>query len=290
MRGVARETMAEQHIVGVVLGASSLLVGYVIHKLAESQKERSYLQQVPHFRNFEDLGEYLSDPETNNRVLIEGVVESSGSVINSQHFGHEGAARLATCTKEYQESSESDTTSRWISKSSTTDWGGPPDQVPSFKLCDSQGNSVYVENTRWVDIFCQVMQRVWQEKRVSNSHLTDDSPRHRRVISGSLTSEFLLTFGTSIGAYGSVSRHVVPGSLGDKEIITFTPIIVGTSIRALVSPPSRLKYVSQAFLWGGGAIFLFSLMLILFQWINKEEHINNEELEQPVGADNVPNQ
>ena len=284
--------MAEQHIVGVVLGASSLLIGYLIHKGAQMrQEELSYLQHVPQFPNFRSLREHLrSSPNKKADVLIEGVVEKlSDNALISEKTGLEGAAKLVTTTtytKVYQEGSESENRSpKWRDMSNTIE--NVNISVP-FKLSDSQGNSVNVSTVHQAGGFRQVLQRVWQEKIAPDSRHMGDYLTNitlREIPNGLLTREFLLVFGTSIGAYGSASLQTQSGFFASEEV-TFTPVEVGTSIRALISRNelivNSMKFVSLVLLLGGGSIMLITFLPLLLRLVTGDNG-ERENRRQPVG-------
>lgn len=267
----------EQQIVGVVLGASSLLLGYVIRKAAQMrQEELSYLHHTPQFSSFSNLREHLrNSPSQRADVLVEGVVEKlSDSALTSDKTGLEGAAKVVTTTtytKVYQESSESETRApKWRDMSNTIE--NVNISIP-FKLADSQGKSINVNNVHTAGGFRQVLQRVWQEKIAPDSRQMGDYLTNitlREIPNGSLTREFLLVFGTSIGAYGSASLQKQTGFFGTEDV-TFTPVEVGTSIRALISRNeiivSSMKFVSMVLLVGGGSIMLITFLPLLLRLV-----------------------
>ena len=262
-------------MVGVLLGASSLLLGYVIHKSAQfRQEELSYLQHVPRFLNLGALRDHLrNSPNRQAKVLIEGSAEKQdNNTLISEKTGLEGAAKLVTTTtytKVYQESSESDSRSPiWRDMSNTIE--NVNISVP-FKLVDRQGNVVSVSGMHTAGGFRQVMQRVWQEKVLPDSRHMGDYLTNitlREIPNGSLTREFLLVFGTSVGAYGTASLHQKQATFfGTTEDVSFTPVEVGSSIRALISRNelivNSLKFVSMVLLVGGGSILLITFLPLL---------------------------
>lgn len=284
----------EQQVVGIVLGASSLLLGYVIHKAAQMrQEELSYLQHIPRFANFRYLRDHLrNSPSQRADVLIEGSVDKLGdSTLTSDKTGLEGAAKLVTTTtytKVYQEGSESDSRApSWRDMSNTIE--NVNISVP-FKLVDSQGNSVNVTTIHTAGGFRQVLQRVWQEKVPPDSRHMGDYLTNitlREIPNGSLTREFLLVFGTSIGAYGSATlQQKQSGIFSSEEIVNFSPVEVGTSIRALISRNelivNGMKFVSLIFLVGGGSIMLITLLPLLLKLVRGEDDERTER-RRPVG-------
>lgn len=272
--------MAEQHIVGVVLGASSLLVGYIIHKAAQArQKELSYLTHVPQFPNLRSLREHLrNSPNQRADVLIEGVVKKlNDNALISEKTGLEGAAKLVTTTtytKVYQESSETETrTPKWRDMSNTIE--NVNISVP-FKLSDGLGNSVSVNSVHNAGGFRQILERVWQEKIAPDSRHMGDYLTNitlREIPNGSLTREFLLVFGTSIGAYGSASLQKQSGFFANEEV-AFAPVEVGTSIRALIYRNelivNSMKFASLVLLLGGGSIVLITILPLLLKVLTGE--------------------
>ena len=159
-----------------------------------------------------------------------------------------------------------------------------------FKLSDSQGNSVNVSTVHRAGGFRQVLQRVWQEKIGPDSRHMGDYLTNitlREIPNGSLTREFLLVFGTSIGAYGSASLQKTQSGFFAGEEVTFAPVEVGTSIRALISRNelvNSMKFVSLVLLLGGGSIMLITFLPLLFRLIAGGNG-RGEERRQPLGFD-----
>lgn len=287
----------EQQVIGVALGASSLLLGYIISKAAQMrQEELSYLKHIPRFSNFGGLRDHLrNSPNQRADVLIEGSVEKfQYNVLTSEKTGLEGAARLVTTTtytKVYQESSESDTARepKWRDMSNTIE--NVNISVP-FKLVDSQGKSVKVTTVHQAGGFRQVLQPVWQEKVLPDSRQMGDYLTNmtlREIPNGSLTREFLLVFGTSIGAYGSASlQQKQSGFFSNEEAVIFSPVEVGTSIRALISRNelivNGMKFVSLVFLVGGGSIIVITFLPLLLKLLTgdngREERRLHSEVEE----------
>ena len=162
------------------------------------------------------------------------VEKLNDSALISEKTVFEGAAKLVTTTtytKVYQESTESESnTAKWRDMSNTIK--NVNISVP-FKLSDGQGNSVNVSTVHRTGGFHQVLQRVWQEKIDPDSRHMGDYLTNitlREIPNGSLTREFLLVFGTLIGAYGSASLQKSQSGFFIREEVTFSPIEVGTSI------------------------------------------------------------
>ena len=285
----------EQQIVGVVLGASSLLLGYAIHKAAQMrQEELSYLQHIPRFSNFSYLCDHLrNSPSQRADVLIEGSVEKlNDHTLISEKTGLEGAAKLVTTTtytKVYQEGSESDSRAPiWRDMSNTIE--NVNISVP-FKLVDSKGKSVNVTSVHGAGGFRQVLQRVWQEKILPDSRQMGDYLTNitlREIPNGSLSREFLLVFGTSIGAYGSATlQQKQSGFFTNEEAVSFSPVEVGSSVRALISRNelivNSMKFVSLVLLVGGGSVLLITVLPLLLKLVTGD---NGRERRQPVGFEN----
>ena len=96
--------MAEQTLAGVLIGASSMLLGYILHQAARARSEQaSYLHHVPRFSDFGKLQEHLrssaSAQDGKAEVMVEGVVQKLGNAsIVSDRSGVEGTARIITTT------------------------------------------------------------------------------------------------------------------------------------------------------------------------------------------------
>lgn len=287
----------ELQIVGVALGASSLLLGYFISKAAQMrQEELSYLQHIPRFSNFAHLRDHLrNSPSQRADVLIEGSVEKlNDNALISEKTGLEGAAKLVTTTtytKVYQESSESDTSRepKWRDMSNTIE--NVNISVP-FKLVDRQGKSVNMTTVHQAGGFRQVLQPVWQEKVLPDSRQMGDYLTNitlREIPNGSLTREFLLVFGTSIGAYGSATlQQKQSGFFSNEEAINFSPVEVGVSIRALISRNelivNSMKFVSLVFLVGGGSIMLITFLPYLLKLVTGDS-VNEERRQLHAGVE-----
>ena len=162
----------EQQVVGLVLGASSLLAGYFLRKLADLRVEEvSYLHHVPKFRNFGQLREHLkSSPQQTADVLVEGTAEKLGNAgLYSEKAGLDGAARVVTTTrysKIYHEE-----TRKWCDMSNTVE--NVNISLP-FKLVDLQGSSIRVESVHAAGGFRQVLQHVYQEKTIPEQRSMGD--------------------------------------------------------------------------------------------------------------------
>ena len=269
----------EQQLFGIVVGATSLLAGYALHQLSEMRsKELSYLQLVPHFADMKKLREHLSNcPDKKADVLVEGVVKKLGPVpLKSEKAGIEGAAKLVTTTS-YRKVLNSQT-GQWNDSSSTIE--NLRVSVP-FRLVDRSGGAVTVRSIHNTSGFRQLLERVWQERVGPESRSIGDYATNtdlREIPNGSLTREFLLTFGTSLGAYGAASLE--NKSLLSSGEVNFTPYEVSSSIQGLITRNETIvtvfKFFSMVFLIGGGGILLLSTVPLLlkasgYQVLSSEE-------------------
>ena len=252
----------EQHIFGVVIGAGSVLAGWVLSKLADVHTEEvSYLHHVPQFRDFQKLKEHLKNsPSQKADVLVEGTSEKlANAALYSDKAGMEGAARLVTTTtysKLYNEEHQT-----WRDMSNTIE--NVNVSLP-FNLVDSRGNSVRVESVHVAGGFRQILQRVYQEKTLPEQRSMGDyatSVALREIPNGSLTREFLLVFGTSLAGYGNAVLQ--KSSIWSGGEIVFSPMEVGTTIHGLIARNEMIaktyKFFSLMFLIGGGSVLFFSI-------------------------------
>lgn len=262
--------MEQQVLVGAILGASSLVAGYVLHKLSELRSEEvSYLHLVPQFRNFGKLRDHLKNsPDLAADVLLEGVVEKLGNAaLYSEKAGVEGAARLVTTTtytKVYHEESQS-----WRDMSNSME--NVNLSLP-FKLADNKGSYVRVEMVHNAGGFRQLLQKVFQEKTQPEQRTMGDYATNitlREIPNGSFTREFLLVFGTSMGAYGNAV--LTNQSLLSSGEVVFAPKEVGSSISNLILRNEMIantfKFLSFVFLFAGGSILLLSAVPIFFKFL-----------------------
>ena len=262
--------MDQPLIAGVFFGASSLIAGYILHKLSEMRaQEVSYLHLVPQFHDFRQLKEHLKNsPEQKADVLVEGAVKKLGDAgLYSEKAGVDGAARLVTTTtytKVYHEE-----TQKWRDLSNTME--NVRISLP-FKLEDTAGNFVRVESVHSAGGFRQILQRVYQEKTLPEKRSTGDYATNitlREIPNGSLTREFLLVFGTTVAGYGSAVLQK-QSFLSSGEIV-FTPREVSSSIRSLISRnemvANTLRFFSLVFLLGGGSILLITVTPAIIQFL-----------------------
>ena len=258
---------------GALLGASSLLAGYVLHQLSQARaKELSYLHLVPQFTDMSQLSKHLrSCPENQAEVLVQGVVKKIGmESLKSEKANLEGAARLVTTTnynKTYYQSSNT-----W--KESSTTIENVCSAVP-FNLNDRQGNSITVESIKKAGGFRQILERVWQEKISPDSRSFGDyatSMTVKEVPNGSLTREYLLLFGSPIAAYGVAT--VQNQSFISNGTVTLIPKEVSSSIEGLMARNEMianvLKFFSVFFLVAGGGVIFFSLLPLAIKVFRNE--------------------
>ncbi len=278
----------EHELIGVLVGASSLLAGYLLHQLSQMRsRELSYLQLVPQFTSMKKLREHLSNtPEQKADVLVEGVVKKLGSEsLKSEKAGVEGAAKLVTTTafkKVYNSQS-----SKWNDVSGTIE--NLNVSMP-FQLVDGSGHTITVQSVHKAGGFRQILQRVWQEKVLPDSRSLGDyatSTTLREIPNGIHIREFLLVFGTSMGAYGTASLQ--GSGLLSSGTVNFTPIEVSSSIRGLIARNelivSTMRFFSMLLLVGGGGILLVvSVPLVMkalgYQIVDDEEGQSRGRLQQ----------
>lgn len=254
----------EQQAVGVLLGAGSLLVGYLMSKLAESQgSEVDYLRNVPKYRNLGSLKSDLSKTPSNRAdVLIEGIVRQGHTSIRSEAAGVSGAAKLVTTT-DYVKVYNSET-AQWNRHSSTTE--NSRVSVP-FRVVDQAGGSVVVESVHQAGGFRSLLQQVYKDHIKPNQRSIGDFATAITVNEtpdGSLKRELMLVFGSSFAGYG---QAMLMQQSELKTDVVFFPSEVSTSIRALISRremvASGLRFVSLLLLVGGGALILFASLPLL---------------------------
>lgn len=253
---------------GVVIGASSLLAGYLLHHLSQMRsKELSYLQLVPQFADMKKLREHLANcPEQKADVLVEGVAKKLGpETLKSEKSGVEGAAKLVTTTS-YNKVLNTQT-GKYNEASSTME--NLKISVP-FQLVDRRGGTVTIRSVHTASGFRQLLERVWQERVGPDSRSIGDYATNtelREIPNGSLTREFLLTFGTSLGAYGAASLE--SKSFLNSGDVNFTPFEVSSSIQGLISRNETivtvLKFFSMVFLVGGGGILLLAAVPLVLK-------------------------
>lgn len=251
--------MVEQ-LVGVALGATSLLAGYAFHQFSQMRsKELSYLQHVPQFTNIQKLHEHLVNcPENKAKVLIEGVVKKLGSeALKSEKAGVEGAAKLVTTTlyKKVYDSANS----KWKDVSSSIE--NLCVSVP-FQLSDRNGVTVTVQPVHNAGGFRQILERVWQEKVGADSRSLGDYATNtelKEIPNGSHTREFLLTFGMTLGAYGTATLQ--NKTFLSSGSVNFIPSEVSSSIEGLIQGKeltvSILSFMSKLFAVVGGGVLVF---------------------------------
>ncbi len=276
----------EQQAIGVVLGAASLFAGYVLRKLAQTRAEDlSYLNHIPQFQDFKKLRDHLKDsPSESADVLIQGCVEKLDKVVTSEKSEQEGAARLVTTTTYTKVLHKREgQPNKWRDTSNSIE--NVNISVP-FKLVDRQGNDVTVHAVHQASGFRQVLQRVWQDKVQPDSKSLGDfatSLTLKEIPNGSLTREFLLLFGTSMGAYGTATLE--KQSFLSSGQISFTPLEVNSSIQSLISRNemivSSMKLFSIIFLVGGGSILFITGISLLFRLLEGQEREEQPSLPSP---------
>ena len=262
----------EQHVFGALVGAASILAGYILNELSQMRsKELSYLHLVPQFTNLKELRNHLATiPDQTADVLVEGVVKKLGSEVQkSEKAGVEGVAKLVTTTsykKVYHSQSN-----KWNDVSSTIE--NLNVSIP-FKLEDVKGNSINIQTIHNAGGYRQILNRVWQEKTIPEARSIADHATNitiKEIPNGTLTREFLLLFGTSVGAYGTATLQ--GNSLISSGTVTFTPTEVSSSIEGLITKNevivSTFKFFSVILLVGGGGVLFLSIIPLLrnaLQW------------------------
>ncbi len=278
--------MEHEQAAGVVLGAVSLFAGYVLRKLAQARAEDlSNLNHVPQFQDFSKLRDHLKDsPSQSADVLIQGRVEKLDKVVTSEKSEQEGAARLVTTTTYTKVLHEREgQPKKWRDTSNTIE--NVNISVP-FKLVDKRGNDITVHAVHQAVGFRQVLQRVWQDKVQPDSRSLGDFATNltlKEISNGSLTREFLLLFGTSVGAYGTAALE--KQSLFSSGQVSFTPLEVNSSIQSLISRNEMIlgsmKLFSVIFLVGGGSILFITGVSLLFRLLEGQKRNEQPPLPSP---------
>ena len=261
----------EQQIAGVLLGAGAMFAGYLISKVAESQRnEVDYLSNVPQYRNLGDLKTDLEKlPSQRADVLVEGIVRKQTSSLSSKSGGVEGAARLITTTdftKVYDSQN-----GVWNNHSSSTE--NSRLSVP-FNLTDPKGGKIVIESVHQAGGFRSLLQQVYQERTKPDHRTIGDFATTLTVNelpNGSLKRELMLLFGTSFAGYGQAMLVVQQSS---PEVV-FLPSEVSTTIHGLLSRKelvvSGLKFLSLVLIVGGGALVIFAAIPFLRKFYNSSQ-------------------
>ena len=209
-------------ICGVVLGAASLWAGYWFsQKRSKELPPYRYLQQVPQFTNMKKLHEHLENcPDKKADVLIEGVVKKHGGALKSEN-GVEGAAKLVTTYKEVYDSAKKKSSICTDDCNSVT-----------FQLSDENGETVTVRQIHDAGGFQHAIKKEFS--------------------GGSHTKEYLMTFGTTLGMYGTAT--LTSGGYISSAGVDFIPSIVSTTT---TTRDRFLSFMSMLFVVGGGGLLLF---------------------------------
>ena len=127
-----------------------------------------------------------------------------------------------------------------------------------------------VQSVHTASGFRQILERVWQERVGAESRSLGDYAMGtdlKEIPNGSLKREYLLTFGTTLGACGTALLKN-RGILSSGEV-TFTPTEVSSSIQGLISRNeaivSALKFFSMVFVLGGGGILLLTAVPLVLR-------------------------
>ncbi len=254
--------MAEQQqaAIGAAIGATSLFIGYILHQVSQNRsRDLSYLQHVAQFTNMGELKKHLAKcPDQRADVLIEGTVRKSSEALKTENSSVEGAAKYITTTtytKIYHPETE-----KWNETSSTTE--NMRISVP-FHLADPSGDVVTVQSVHSAGGFRQILERVWQDKVTPSQRTIGDYATNvalREIPAGYHVREYLLLFGSSMGAYGVATLQ--GNSFMSSGSVTFTPGDVSSSIDGLISRNevivNTLKFLAMLFFVGGGGILVIS--------------------------------
>ena len=240
---------------GVAASAASLMAGCFLHRFSQTNtkpKELAYPQHVPDFTNMQKLQEHLVNcPDNKADVLIEGVVKKLDSkALETEKSGEEGAARLVTTTthkKVYDSASR-----EWDDKSSSIE--NPCESVP-FQMLDEDGMTVKVQQIHDAGGFRHILDLVWEEKAgppVSHSRDYATNTKLKDIPNGSHTREFLLTFGTTLCAYGTATLH--KKGFQSSAYVNFIPSeIISTTENAT----GETSLMPKLFIVGGGVSLLY---------------------------------
>ena len=218
----------------ILLGGVTLLGSYVCRKILNS-----YLYQVPQFRDFKSLTDYLkSSPGREADVLVEGRIgkraynSDPGSPLISAVTQLEGLVKLVTITTYGVEGGE------------TTKLEESVYESDDFGLWDSCGGFIHVNSVKNVRGLKQLLQMVSET----------------RSARGVLTREYMLLCGTPLAGYG---RAVFHKRTVTRVQVLFTPTEVGSGVQDLHYPnrmkASALKFISLTLLVVGGTILILSV-------------------------------
>ena len=251
---------------GVVLGAASLLAGYVFHRFSKTpSKELPYPEKVPQFTDMQKLREYLEDcPNLQADVLIEGVVKRQNDSLGSRNKTVvEGAAIIVTTT-EYKK--VYDTANKKWNNNVSSSIENRSDSV-KFQLSDENGKTVIVQPIHKAGGFRHILEKVWEYRVGEDSRSLGDYTMLKEIPNGSLTREFFLTFGTTLGAYGIATLK--KSGINSPMDISFFPSEVGSSIQGVTATReltvSILSYMSLLFVVGGGGLLVFSTVSLVMR-------------------------
>ena len=268
-------------MVGILLGAGSMLAGYLFSKLAESQgNEVDYLKNVPRYRSLGHLKMDLEKlPAQRADVLVEGIVRKHGTSLPSETAGLDGAAKLVTTTDFVKVLNPE--SGVWSEHTSTTE--NSRISVP-FRIVDMKGGSIVVESVHQAGGFRSLLQQVYQKRTKPEQRSIGDfatTVTVNEIPNGSLRRELLLLFGTSFAGYG---QAMLMQQSDFKPDVVFFPSEVSTSIRDLISHremvASGLRFLSLVLLAGGGALVLFAAIPLLKRILFPRQG-ERRQIEQP---------
>ena len=270
----------EQNVLGVVIGATSMLGGYLFRKLLEGTSQKlSDMEHVPRFRNLGELKNHLAASSSQQDcVIVEGVVQKLGNgSLFSEKASVEGAAHVITTT-----------TSTKVYDDERKKWGDNSNTVVNlnlalpFKLVDSNGNYVRVNSVNDASGFQSVLKLVFQEKTLPEKRSIGDFATGMalsEIPNGSHIQEFILLFGSPLAGVGTavLSKQ----SMFNSDVI-FTPKEVAPSINELFRRnemmASTYKFLSLLLLIGGGTIIVFSVAPLVYRLFLKHSKARSNEV------------
>ncbi len=229
------ELCLQWETVGIV-GVISLLIGCVGYYIFSYQKRFKHVDQ---FTDMGELKQHLTRcPNKKAKVLIEGIVMKSSEALKTEHSSPvEGAAKYVTTSND---------TEFEIS-------------VP-FHLADRSGNMITVQFVHRAEEFRQILDRVWQGDVTHNQreNTRGISARYHLVV-----NEYLLLFGSSMGAYGEATL------IFSSDTVRFVPSEVNSSIDSLISCKEEIVRVHTflptvfCFVIAGGVTLLLIAFVLL---------------------------
>ena len=269
--------MEEQVVIGVILGAGSLAVGYILSRVSDWYKEEAeHLSQAPRYYNFSDLESHLVNrPDgTRSNILVQGTVRSDGSTLYSEKGGIDGAAKLVKSTSIRKVLNEE--TGQWNEKRNTLT--NQCLSVP-FRLVDRRGSTLIVENVHLASGFKSILELVYQSK---------DAPEHRtigdfatgvtlnEIPTGTVSKEYMLLYGASFAAFGDAMQ----AGIGKTSRVVFYPTEVGHTIKSLIAQRNQIAQINNVLstifvICGFSLIVVATVPLIIKLWRERQRKQEN---------------